>query len=285
MDKQKTNSKPAEIEIKSKSRNEFFLIHGYTGSTSDFNKLPIKLNKSFNANVRVPLLIGHGTHVSDLDNYSFNDYLMQVEEELKKGINKKKIFITGIPVDDKFLKKINKSFAKKKLGFNSKLLLITIIWGGTGIGNLKHVVECLDSFSRNVQIAIITGINKELYLELLKMHFNNKVKIFGFVRNIDEFMSASDFIIGKAGGSLLSESLTKKVPTIIYGNLSAQERLNANFINSRKLGYFVLNDKAFKRIIKKIINNPKVLNKLKENMVNYSMDYALEDVLKVIIKT
>ena len=96
MDKQKTNQKPTEIEIRSKSKNEFFLIHGYTGSTSDFNKLPIKLNKTFNANVRVPLLVGHGIHVSHLDKYSFKDYLTQVEGELKKDLRKgRKIVVIG----------------------------------------------------------------------------------------------------------------------------------------------------------------------------------------------
>src|SRR3989344_4360546 len=96
MGKQKNNSRPTEIDIKSRSKNEFFLIHGYTGSTTDFNKLPIKLHKTFKANVKAPLLRGHGTHVTHLDNYYFEDYLEQVEEELKKDLKKgREIVVIG----------------------------------------------------------------------------------------------------------------------------------------------------------------------------------------------
>ena len=203
----------------------------------------------------------------------------------KKWINKKKIIVTGIPVSNKFLKKIPRELAKKKLNFDPNLPLIMVVYGGAGIGKLKYILEYLDSFNENIQIAVITGTNKELYTKLINMTFNHKIKIFRFINNMDEFMSASDFIIGKAGGSLLSESLTKRVPTLIYGKLPAQERLNAEFISSHKLGYIALNDTDFKKIIKKIVSNPKILSKTRSNISKYSMEFALDNVLNLIIRT
>jgi len=96
MDKHETSKKVSPIEIKAKSNKEFFFIHGYTGSSTDFNTLPEYLNKRFNANVKVILLKGHGTSINDLDNVSLKDFIKQIETELEKDLKKgRKIVIGG----------------------------------------------------------------------------------------------------------------------------------------------------------------------------------------------
>jgi len=86
-----------EINFKSNSDKEFFMIHGYSGSPMDFALLPEYLHKKFKANVRVPLLKGHGTRVEDLDNVSYGDFVEQVESEfLKERKSGKKIVLVGI---------------------------------------------------------------------------------------------------------------------------------------------------------------------------------------------
>lgn len=74
------------IYLKGQSKRLFFLIHGYTGSTTDFNELPTYLHESTGADVEVMLLHGHGTRVEDLDTVTFAQLLEQVETELQKQI-------------------------------------------------------------------------------------------------------------------------------------------------------------------------------------------------------
>jgi len=83
------------INLKTNSKKLFFLIHGYTGSPTDFNNLPEYLHKTYNANVKIILLKGHGTTVKDLDSLELNDFLFQVETELKKNINHYDEIIVG----------------------------------------------------------------------------------------------------------------------------------------------------------------------------------------------
>jgi len=91
----KTHPNARTINLKSKSKKEFFLIHGYTGCPADFNKLPKKLNKEFGANVKIPCLKGHGTKIEDLDNISYLDFLKQIEKEIEKDIKKGMKIILG----------------------------------------------------------------------------------------------------------------------------------------------------------------------------------------------
>ncbi len=86
-----------EINLEASSDKEFFMIHGYTGSPTDFGSLPKYLHKEFGANVRVMLLKGHGTKIKDLDDINYRDLVEQIEtalvEDLKRG---RKIILIGI---------------------------------------------------------------------------------------------------------------------------------------------------------------------------------------------
>ena len=96
MNETKIDKRAETINIKADSDKEFFLIHGYTGSPTDFNGLGEFLYKKLKCNVRIPRLKGHGKTIISLDNLYFDDFLKQVEEELKKSLKKgRKIIIGG----------------------------------------------------------------------------------------------------------------------------------------------------------------------------------------------
>ena len=76
MDQQKVAEKARGITLtpSSPTNRQFLLIHGYTGSPTDFNNLPNILYKHFGAHVSVPLLRGHGTHIDDLDDLEYQHF-------------------------------------------------------------------------------------------------------------------------------------------------------------------------------------------------------------------
>ncbi len=97
MDKKSINRAARTIELKANSKKEFFLVHGYTGSPTDFNKLGHYLHKRFNANVKIMRIVGHGTKIEDLDSLHYKDFLECVEKELRKDLKKgRKIIIGGL---------------------------------------------------------------------------------------------------------------------------------------------------------------------------------------------
>ena len=93
------NEKAKAIEIKANSKKEFFLLHGYTGSPTDFNQLGKYLNKRFNANVKIIRLKGHGERIENLKGLEYKDFLLQANKELKKDIKKgMKIVLGGVSI-------------------------------------------------------------------------------------------------------------------------------------------------------------------------------------------
>ncbi len=67
-------------------KREFIFIHGYTGSTSDFNGLPELLGRKFSAKVSCPLLPGHGTTVDDLIGLTQEDLFSSLELQIKDAV-------------------------------------------------------------------------------------------------------------------------------------------------------------------------------------------------------
>lgn len=93
----KVNKNAKSIKLNSKSDREFFLIHGYTGSPSDFRNLPKILHKEFDANVNAIRLIGHGTNIRDLDGLKYQDFMKPIEKEFLKDLKKgRKIVVGGL---------------------------------------------------------------------------------------------------------------------------------------------------------------------------------------------
>ena len=85
------------VNLQADSKILYFLIHGYTGSPTDFDGLPEYLQKTQKANVKIMLLPGHGTRIEDLDSLELNDFLIPIENELKKNLDLyDKIIIGGV---------------------------------------------------------------------------------------------------------------------------------------------------------------------------------------------
>lgn len=83
------------IALKGKSDLAFLLIHGYTGSPTDFNGLPVFLEENLSASVYAPLLPGHGTRVEDLRGLTKNDFIKAVEQELESLLAKHNRVVVG----------------------------------------------------------------------------------------------------------------------------------------------------------------------------------------------
>lgn len=91
-------NKAKTIVIKGKSKKEFFLLHGYSGSPTDFNDLGRYLNERFDATVKIIRLKGHGERIENIDHLNYSDFLSQAEHELSQDIEKNEIILGGLSV-------------------------------------------------------------------------------------------------------------------------------------------------------------------------------------------
>jgi len=70
------------VHLSADSDTVMFMLHGYTGSPSDFNDLPDFIHTKLGYEVKIPLLKGHGTVVTDLEGVAHADFYNQLEPEV-----------------------------------------------------------------------------------------------------------------------------------------------------------------------------------------------------------
>jgi len=178
---------------------------------------------------------------TDMDFYVTPSQTMHLQLE-KCGMDTKKLLPFGIPIDEKFSRKLNKEDARAQLGFEDKPTLL-IMLGSMGYGKLTNDLKILDKMKEDFQIVCVCGSNKKLKRKIEKRTWNKTVHCLGFVDNVDLLMDAADILITKPGGLTTAESFAKGLPTVIINPIPGLEERNAEFLLN--LGLVIRATKTF----------------------------------------
>ena len=207
----------------------------------------------------------------------YTDYFFVANEKMKdyliaKQIDENKVFVTGIPIFDKF----SQSFDKKSIlkDFNLKEGLFTILFfggGAFGLGKSKtiEIFECLVKYPKNIQIIAISGKNEKMKSEFEKIVTENQkqdlIKVLEYTDKVPELMSISDLVVTKPGGLTTSESLASNLPMIIINPIPGQEEDNAKFLEEKGIAIWIKKDDNPYEIINNLLSDSKVLQKMKNS--------------------
>jgi processive 1,2-diacylglycerol beta-glucosyltransferase len=152
------------------------------------------------------------------------------------GIPVSKITVTGIPIDPVFAKKKNKLDMRQKHGLDNERITILLSAGGFGVGSVEPLIASLKAIEHKVQVVAICGRNEELRKRLLKSGNslaaggNLLIHPVGYTQEMDEYMSASDIVLGKPGGLTTSEALAKGLAFVVVNPIPGQEERNSDHL-------------------------------------------------------
>jgi processive 1,2-diacylglycerol beta-glucosyltransferase len=97
-------------------------------------------------------------------------------------------------------------------------------------------VQSLLPLQHRAQVVAICGRNEELKERLhklasrIKPDANVLLKPFGYTKEMDELMTASDLVLGKPGGLTTSEALAKGLVFVIVNPIPGQEERNSDHL-------------------------------------------------------
>ena len=185
--------------------------------------------------------------------------------------------ITGWFVRPKFTQttKHTRDHYRKLLGLQEDLLTFTVCGGSDGTMMILKVLPALFYLKKRLQVVIMCGSNKQLFQAVkafarLYSFVMKKSEItllpLQFVNNMDEYMRASDLVIGKAGPNLIFESVATHTPFFAVTHISGQEDGNLEIIKKEKLGF--VQEDPFKaiRLLRSIIARPSQLKKFDQSL-------------------
>jgi len=158
------------------------------------------------------------------------------------GIPGNKISVSGIPIDPVFARHKDKSGMRRKHGLAEDRTTILLSAGGFGVGSIETLIAALLRLQTSAQVVAVCGRNLELKERLAKLASRMKpddrviIKPFGFTRDMDELMAASDLVLGKPGGLTTSEALSKGLVFVIVNPIPGQEERNSDHLLEAGVG-------------------------------------------------
>lgn len=202
---------------------------------------------------------------------------------IKKNIPHYSIKVTGVPVDDEF----SSNSSNIDINYNKKKILI--MGGGRGLFDVSDsffywLDEFIEKNKDKVEATIITGTNKKLCNKLTIKKPLKNIITHGFVTDMPSIIKNHNFLITKAGGVTLFESINSGLPVIIKKPNIGQEIENAKFINSSNVGLVYSNEKELKKIITNLLddNSSIDLNSIINNINKLKKEINPEHLLKYI---
>jgi processive 1,2-diacylglycerol beta-glucosyltransferase len=172
--------------------------------------------------------------------HHYEHYFVAIEEARVYlevlGIPAEKITVSGIPIDPVFAVKKDKQEMRAKHGLAADRTTILLSAGGFGVGSVDALVSALLPLQHRAQIVAICGRNEELKKRLTKLAARMKpdatilLKPFGYTKEMDELMTASDLVLGKPGGLTTSEALAKGLVFVIVNPIPGQEERNSDHL-------------------------------------------------------
>jgi processive 1,2-diacylglycerol beta-glucosyltransferase len=223
------------------------------------------------------------------------DYFFVSNEQMKLDmeefdIPENKIFVTGIPVSNKFKENFNKDEIYKEFGLSPEKETVLFFAGGEfGLGRNTTfmTLKALERLFKTMQVVAISGKNpkmKKKFLDLVEnTDSSDRIKILEYTDKVPELMSISSMVVTKAGGLTITESLTSHLPIIIINPIPGQEEENAQFLVDNEVAIWIKKGDNIARALKNLYRNPEKVASMKENTFKLAKPNSTKDICKILL--
>lgn len=225
------------------------------------------------------------------------DYFFVANNEMKnslsdEGIADFKIFVTGIPLSERFKASFDKDLICKDFGLSSDKKTILFFAGGEfGLGRRKttFIFRALIRLFKDFQIVAISGKNKRMFSKFCKLvdgyNVSDRVKVLDYTDKVPELMHISSIVVTKPGGLTTTESLVSGLPMIIVNPIPGQEEENAEFLVRNGVAVWIKDDDNIARILKNLYRHPETIEKMASCIPELSKPDSTENICNVLIST
>ena len=225
--------------------------------------------------------------------HEYTDYFFVSHNGMKndliaEGVSPGKIYVTGIPLSNKFLLEYDKADILRSFGLSPNKKTVLFFAGGElGLGK-TYTFNIFKSFvcNDNIQIVAIAGRNpkmKENFESFVEeMGKESSVKILEYTDKVAQLMSISDLVVTKPGGLTTTESLASGLPIVVINPIPGQEEENAEFLEKNNLAIWIRKGDDSEKILNDLFCNPGKMQAMKVNARLMAKKYSTRDICQIL---
>ena len=155
-----------------------------------------------------------------------------------RGVTSSIIHVSGIPIDPAIAEPKELTEMRDRHGLPVDKSLITLFGGGLNAQRVRSIAEGILASDICGTLAVVAGRNEALNdaIEGLADGPSMRMQALGFIDYVDDLVAASDLVISKAGGLIVSETLARGTPMLLIDPIPGQEEWNADYVVSSGAG-------------------------------------------------
>ena len=188
------------------------------------------------------------------------------ERAIEYHMPPEKVHVVGQPVDDRHCAPPgDKRALREKLGWPQDKLLALIVGGGEGMGPIERTAIAIAESGLDVGLVVVSGRNEALKKKLDSRTWAIPTRIYGFTREMPDFMRAADVLVTKAGPGTIAEALNAALPIILYARLPGQEDGNVTYVQREKVGVWAPTADRVVHTLRRWVENPEERERFASN--------------------
>jgi processive 1,2-diacylglycerol beta-glucosyltransferase len=225
--------------------------------------------------------------------HHYEHYFVALEETRlhlsKLGIPADKITVSGIPIDPVFAQEKDRREMRDKHHLKQDVTTILLSAGGFGVGPIEHILKTLMDLRSPAQIIALCGRNQKLKGRIdrlstsLSPERGLSIRSVGYTSEMDEYMSASDILLGKPGGLTTAEALAKGLIFVIVNPIPGQEERNSDHLLEEGVAIRCNNLPVLADKLDRLLDDPTRMNTMRANARRLTRPNAAHDVVTKLL--
>lgn len=205
---------------------------------------------------------------------------------IARGVPAAKIHVSGIPVDPAIAEPKDPAQLRLQRGLAINRRIITLFGGGMGNGRVRVIVEGLLRSGVEGTLLVVAGRNSSLASALADVQRSPSMdlRILGFVTYVDDLIAASDLVITKAGGLIVSEVLARGVPLVVIDPIPGHEEWNADFVVSSGAGVQLRMVDSVPETVCRLLQKPLLLDDMRASATTVGRSRAAVEIAQTILR-
>jgi len=192
--------------------------------------------------------------------------------------DKRKFFVSGIPIKPEFEDTFQKSLKDKKIK-NSVLLIA----GANGVNTeYLSLAKQILALPFDLDVTLICGRNKSLYMKAKTYQESEDLSRFHVLGYTHEMLAAyekADIVITKSGGNTVSELAALAKPAIFYNPLYGQEMSNAHFFERQGVAKTVMSKTEAIKAVEQLYTDPQTILDMRQKFQKFFIPNAAEKIV------